>query len=154
MFAARGDAHAGIDDAPGSIAPLLELAARQAAEGQGEAPLPPYFAKGADEPARVAPSRAKLPVITIAKAKHRVDALDGLARWKAKYPEVVARLAPEHVLIDANRGRSSAWYRVRINLKDVPVSERPPAEDPDPDYDWKTEYAGSDTSASPSDDEV
>jgi len=199
MFAARGDAHAGIDDAPGSIASLLELAARQAAEGQRDAPLPPYFSKGADEPLRVAPSRRrervhesvdehvhegvdehvhegvdehahegvdehvheraeanepapatlpprqrahreKLPVITIAKAKHKVEALEGLARWKAKYPEVVARLAPEHVLIDANRGRSSAWYRVRINLREIPVAERPPIEEPDPNYDWKTEY--------------
>jgi hypothetical protein len=46
------------------------------------------------------------------------------------------------VLIDTNRGKSSAWYRVRINLKNVPEAERPPPEAPDPDYDWKAEYAG------------
>ncbi|HEY0985427.1 MAG TPA: hypothetical protein VGD80_00195, partial [Kofleriaceae bacterium] len=100
---------------------------------------------------RVAPSRAKaaarpprekLPVITIAQAKRKVDALAGLERWKARYPEVVAKLAPEHVLVDANRGKSSAWYRVRINLKNVPPHERPPPEDPDPSYDPRTEYAG------------
>jgi len=91
-------------------------------------------------PPRQRAHREKLPVITIAKAKHKVEALEGLARWKAKYPEVVARLAPEHVLIDANRGRSSAWYRVRINLREIPVAERPPIEEPDPNYDWKTEY--------------
>jgi bifunctional non-homologous end joining protein LigD len=80
-------------------------------------------------------------VITIAQAKLKVDALAGLERWKAKYPAAFAQLAPEHVLVDANRGKSSAWYRVRINLKNVPEAERPPIEDPDPNYDWKTEYA-------------
>jgi len=151
LFAARGDAHAGIDRAAGSIEPLLALAARQADEGQADAPWPPHFAKEAAEASRVAPSRAKggggpardkLPVITIAKAKRKAEALAGLERWKARYPEVVARLAPEHVLVDTNRGRSSAWYRVRINLKNVPPAERPPHADPDPNYDWKTEYAG------------
>jgi bifunctional non-homologous end joining protein LigD len=151
LFAARGDAHAGIDAAPGSIEALLELAKRHEAEGQVDAPWPPHYTKKAGEAARVAPSRAKaaarpprekLPVITIAQAKLKVDALAGLERWKARYPAVVAKLAPEHVLIDANRGKSSAWYRVRINLKNVPEAERPPIEDPDPNYDWKTEYAG------------
>jgi bifunctional non-homologous end joining protein LigD len=159
LFAARGDAHAGIDRAAGSIEPLLALAARQADEGQADAPWPPHFAKEAGEAPRVAPSRAKavakparekLPVITIAKAKHKDEALAGLERWKARYPEVAARLAPEHVLVDTNRGRSSAWYRVRINLKNVPPAERPPHADPDPDYDWKTEYAG--RQANPADD--
>jgi bifunctional non-homologous end joining protein LigD len=155
MFAVRGDAHAGIDAAPGSIAPLLALAARQEAEGQADAPWPPHFAKAEGEAPRVQPSRSrtataaavkppreKLPVITIAKAKHKPDALAGLERWKARHPAVFARLAPEHVLIDTNRGKSSAWYRVRINLKNVPEAERPPPEAPDPDYDFKTEYAG------------
>jgi hypothetical protein len=177
MFAARGDAHAAIDDAPGSIDSLLALFARQAADGQADAPLPPYAPKEVGEPPRVAASRARspartaavmnrspglvnrsprerLPVITIAQAKRKVDALAGLERWKVKYPRVVAQLAPEHILIDANRGKSSAWYRVRINLKNVPVPERPPTEDPDPDYDWKTEWSGgnSDDALSPEDD--
>ena len=39
--------------------PLLELAARDEAEGLGDAPWPPHFAKGESEPARVAPSKAK-----------------------------------------------------------------------------------------------
>jgi DNA ligase D-like protein (predicted polymerase) len=33
------------------------------------------------------------------------------------------------------------FREVRINLKTVPEAERPPPEDPDPNYDWKTEYA-------------
>jgi bifunctional non-homologous end joining protein LigD len=151
LLAARGDAHAGIDDAPGSIESLLALAARQNAEGQVDAPWPPHHEKAAGEAPRVQPSRAraaarppreKLPVITIAQAKHKADALAGLERWKARYPGVVAHLAPEHVLIDTNRGRATAWYRVRINLRNVPEAERPPPEPPDPDYDWKTEYGG------------
>jgi bifunctional non-homologous end joining protein LigD len=80
-------------------------------------------------------------VITIAQAKQKVDALAGLERWKAKYPHIVERLAPEDILIDTNRGKATAWYRVRINLKSVPEAERPPVEPPDPDYDPKTEYA-------------
>jgi DNA ligase D-like protein (predicted polymerase) len=161
MFAVRGDAHADIDRAPGSIEPLLALADRQASAGEVDAPWPPHHVKTAGEAPRVAPSRArpagearprakpvagppreKLPVITIARAKLKVDALAGLERWKARYPDLVAKLAPEHVLVDTNRGKSSAWYRVRINLKDIPPAERPPPEPPDPDYDWKTEYAG------------
>jgi DNA ligase D-like protein (predicted polymerase) len=161
-FAARGDAHAGIDAAVGSIESLLELAARQAAEGEVDAPWPPHYEKAAGEAPRVAPSRArggaakaakparhKLPVITIAQAKHKVDALAGLERWKARYPGVAAQLAPEHVLVDTNRGRATAWYRIRINLKNVPEPERPPPEPPDPDYDWKTEYAGWDGGPGP-----
>jgi len=53
---------------------------------------------------------------------------------------VAALLAPKDVLVDTNRGRSSAWYRVRINLDSVPEAERPPAETPDPNYDWRSEY--------------
>ena len=54
-----GDPAAGIDEAPGSLEALLELSARQRAEGQGDAPWPPHFAKGEDEPARVQPSRRR-----------------------------------------------------------------------------------------------
>jgi hypothetical protein len=40
------------------------------------------------------------------------------------------------------RGRSSLWYRVRVNLRHVPEADRPPAEKPDPDYDLTQEWAG------------
>jgi len=122
-FAARGDAHAEIDAHPGSIEALLELAARQEAEGHPDA-------------------KPKLPVITIAQAKNKADALAGLERWKARHPQVAAQLAPEDILVDTNRGRATAWYRVRINLKNVPPEQHPPQEPPDPDYDPKTEYLG------------
>jgi bifunctional non-homologous end joining protein LigD len=58
-FASIGDPHADIDGAAGSLERLLELAARDDAEGLGDAPWPPHFAKGEGEGTRVAPSRAK-----------------------------------------------------------------------------------------------
>jgi DNA ligase D-like protein (predicted polymerase) len=147
-FAERGDAHAAIDASPGRLDALLELAARHEAEGQPDAPWPPHYTKQTGEAPRVAPSRArgarqpKFPVITIANAKHKADALAGLERWKARHPEVAALLAPEDVLVDTNRGRATAWYRVRVNLKNVPPDQHPADEPPDPDYDPKLEYEG------------
>jgi DNA ligase D-like protein (predicted polymerase) len=151
LVAARGDAHAAIDDNPGSLDRLLELAARHDSEGLPDAPWPPHYAKQDGEAPRVAPSRAagqarartpKLPVITIAQAKLKPDALAGLERWKARHADIAALLAPEDVIVDTNRGRVTAWYRVRINLKNVPAAQHPPAEPPDPDYDPRSEYTG------------
>ncbi|HEY6051318.1 MAG TPA: non-homologous end-joining DNA ligase [Thermoanaerobaculia bacterium] len=58
-FAKRGDPGSGIDDATGSLERLLELSARQKAEGQGDAPWPPHYAKQEGEPPRVSPSRRR-----------------------------------------------------------------------------------------------
>ena len=58
-FAAVGDLHAGMDENRGSLELLLDLAAHDEAAGLEDAPWPPHFAKGEDEPARVSPSRAK-----------------------------------------------------------------------------------------------
>jgi bifunctional non-homologous end joining protein LigD len=58
-LAAGGDPAARIDEHPGSIDGLLELATRDEAEGLGDAPWPPHFAKQRGEPSRVQPSRAK-----------------------------------------------------------------------------------------------
>jgi bifunctional non-homologous end joining protein LigD len=124
LLAARGDPHEGIDAAVCRIDSLLELAAR-------------------DEPEQKAKAKAKakpIPVITVAQAKEKADALAGLERWKARHAALVPRLAPEHVIVDTNRGRASAWYRVRINLSNVPEAERPPPAPPDPDYDVKSEW--------------
>jgi len=59
LFEQRGDAHAAIDDIAYPLAPLLELVARQEAEGQGEAPYPPQFPKATGEPPRVQPSKRR-----------------------------------------------------------------------------------------------
>jgi hypothetical protein len=58
-FAERGDPHADMDAAPGSLEKLLELAARDEAAGLGDAPWPPHFRKMEGEAPRVAPSRAR-----------------------------------------------------------------------------------------------
>ncbi|HEY4355448.1 MAG TPA: non-homologous end-joining DNA ligase [Acidobacteriaceae bacterium] len=58
-FEKIGDPHAQMDSAIGTLDALLELAARDEAEGLGDAPWPPHFAKQAGEPKRVQPSKAK-----------------------------------------------------------------------------------------------
>ena len=142
-FAARGDASADIDASAGSLETLLGLSAAQAAAGLGDAPWPPHYRKRGDEPPRVAPSRRRrddhaAPLITVAKAAHKSEALAGLERWKARHPAAAARLQIDDVLVDSMRGRSSTWTRVRVNLRHVPEAERPAEEPPDPDYDpWR-----------------
>jgi DNA ligase D-like protein (predicted polymerase) len=54
-----GDLEAGIDDEAHSLQGLLDLAARDDAEGLGDAPWPPSFPKAEGEPRRVQPSRKK-----------------------------------------------------------------------------------------------
>jgi DNA ligase D-like protein (predicted polymerase) len=58
-FAKEGDPHAAMDEHAGVLDPLLEMAARDEAEGMGDAPWPPHFRKTEGEAKRVAPSRAK-----------------------------------------------------------------------------------------------
>ena len=60
-FAKLGDPADGIDDATGSLERLLELSARQKAEGQEDAPWPPHYGKMEGEPPRVQPSRRRKP---------------------------------------------------------------------------------------------
>jgi bifunctional non-homologous end joining protein LigD len=185
LFAERGDAGAGIDDAVGSLDALLELSARDEAQGLGDAPWPPNYRKQPGEPPRVQPSRQRrattdydgpdaearreqqraamerrfqaaqatreaaggsrptptgrrrtsIPVIEIARAASKDEALAGLERWKARWPEAAGALEPADVLVDGMRGRSSLWYRVRVNLIHVPEADRPPQEALDPDFD-------------------
>lgn len=157
-FAEHGDASAGIDAATGSLDKLLELSAAQEAAGLGDAPWPPHYKKQGDEPPRVAPSRRKAasakengsgrrrstqPLVTVAKAEHKEDALAGLERWKARHHEAAALLQVDDILVDSMRGRSSTWTRVRINLRHVPEGKRPAEEPPDPDYDpWRGSGSG------------
>ncbi|HEY8988290.1 MAG TPA: hypothetical protein VIM39_04660 [Candidatus Limnocylindrales bacterium] len=195
IYAARGDAGAGIDEAVGSLEALLELSSRHEAEGLGDAPWPPNYAKQAGEPPRVQPSKARrpkteyepgrgteggpppevaaeraaavaagdpnaglptewegggtrptptgrrktsIPVIEISRAATKAEALEGFERWKARHPNAAAALEPADVLVDGMRGRSSLWYRVRVNLSHVPEADRPSQEKLDPDYDpWE-----------------
>jgi DNA ligase D len=59
LLARRGDPWSDIAGEPQSLQPLLDLAQCDKAAGLRDAPWPPEYPKGADEPTRVAPSRAK-----------------------------------------------------------------------------------------------
>src|SRR5206468_5114227 len=113
----------------------------------GDAPWPPHYTKQRGEPPRVAPSRrasanaktkgsgrrqSTQPLITVAKAEHKEDALAGLERWKARHPEAAARLQVDDVLVDSMRGRSSTWTRIRINLRQSPKASALPRNRPIP----------------------
>jgi len=157
-FAELGDPHAEIDSAPGSLDRLLEQAARDEAEGLGDAPWPPHFRKAEGESPRVSPSRAKstaarsaadkpakkprtkMPLITISNSPDKQAALSGLERWKTRHAEAATHLAIDDILVDSMRGRSSTWTRIRVNLRHVPEPLRPPQETPDPDDDPTREY--------------
>jgi DNA ligase D-like protein (predicted polymerase) len=159
-FKEIGDPYAGIDETPGSLERLLELAAKDEAEGLGDAPWPPHFRKMEGEAPRVAPSRArssgakpaakkaprtKMPLVVVAHSPDKIAALAGLERWKSKHPEVAGLLAVDDVLVDSMRGTSSTWTRIRVNLRHVPEELRPPQETPDPDDDptreWRSKRA-------------
>jgi DNA ligase D-like protein (predicted polymerase) len=163
-FTKVGDRHADIDkQQPCSLETLLELSARHEKEGMGDAPWPPQYKKAPGEPRRVQPSRArsttttkdtrdtnatkapkrrvpKFPMLEISRAKKKDDALAGLERWKQKHAAAAAHLEPADVLVDAMRGRSSTWTRVRVNLQHVPAKLRPKQEPPDPDYNVESEW--------------
>jgi bifunctional non-homologous end joining protein LigD len=79
-------------------------------------------------------------LIVVSQAKAKQDALAGLERWKKRHAAAAKHLAEDDVLVDGMRGRSSLWYRVRVNLRHVPEEGRPAAEPPDPDYDPWSEY--------------
>ncbi|HEX6349473.1 MAG TPA: non-homologous end-joining DNA ligase [Candidatus Dormibacteraeota bacterium] len=145
-FVAIGDLAAGMDAAAGSLDGLLELAARHEAEGLPDAPWPPNYPRQPGEAPRVQPSRARaasptgrrrttVPLVVIARARTEKEARAGLARWQERHPEVVPHLEPADILVDAMRGRSSAWYRIRVNLTHVPADLRPAQEPLEVDYD-------------------
>jgi DNA ligase D-like protein (predicted polymerase) len=157
-FAAIGDPGAGIDGAVGSLESLLELSAQHEKDGLGDAPWPPHYAKAAEEPPRVMPSRARKtdgesppagaagssrtgrrvstkPLVEIARAATKDEALAGFERWKERHPAVAAHLEPADVLVDGMRGRFTLWYRIRVNLEHVPEADRPPQEPLEVDYD-------------------
>ncbi len=135
-FSKLGDLHAQIDQHPCSLDRLLDLSAEQERDGLGDAPWPPHYRKQPGEPARVQPSKRRVPkrpLIEIARAQHKADALAGLERWKARHPDAAAHLQAADVLEDRMRGRFHTWTRIRLNLEHVPVDLRPAQEPLDPD---------------------
>jgi hypothetical protein len=162
-FARRGDPWQGMDESAGSLEPLLALAARDEAAGLPDAPWPPHYDKQAGEAPRVQPSKRRasapaagtpsgpggrggarggtgrrqstMPLIEVARAASRDEAMAGLDRWKERHADVWPHLAPADVLVDSMRGRSSTWTRIRLNLRNVPEAQRPPQEALEVDYD-------------------
>jgi len=148
-FAKLGDPWSGIDEAVGSLDALLEQASRDEAAGLPDAPWPPHYEKQEGEDARVQPSKRRAPsptgrrqstkpLIEVARAKTKAEAMEGLDRWKARHPDVWPLLEPADVLVDSMRGRSSTWTRIRLNLEHVPEPRRPAQEPLEVDYDpWE-----------------
>ena len=167
-FAKLGDPWRGMDEAAGSLEPLLSLAEQDEAAGMPDAPWPPHYDKQAGEAPRVQPSkrrtaaraaapaaraaeepaakpasqiqptgrrRSTMPLIEVARAASKDEALAGLDRWKERHATVWPYLEPADVLVDSMRGRSSTWTRIRLNLRHVPEAERPPQEELDVNYD-------------------
>jgi bifunctional non-homologous end joining protein LigD len=159
-FARIGDPWAEMDAAAGSLDGLLELAARDEAAGLPDAPWPPHYDKQTGEAPRVQPSKRRssgsgagagsggsgaksptgrrqstMPLIEVARAETKNEAMAGLESWKARHADVWPLLEAADVLVDAMRGRSSAWYRIRLNLRHVPEDRRPPQEPLEVDYD-------------------
>lgn len=114
-YADEGDAHAGIDEAVGSLEGLLRLA-----EELGPAEKPPRGS--GDGSGRRA---STMPLIEIARTRTKPEAEAALEQWRSEHGDLVPLLHPADVLIDGMRGSSSLWYRVRINLQHVPESDRP-----------------------------
>jgi len=196
LYASRGDAHDGIDDAVGSLDELLELSGRQEAAGLGDAPWPPNYRKQEAEPPRVQPSRQRrpaeayntaeaeaarekaraamerrfariaeersvaggsrptptgrrrstIPVVEIARAAKKDEALAGLERWKERHAAATAHLRPDDILVDAMRGRYTTWTRIRVRLSSVPEELRPAQEPLEVDYDPWAEFEWPDRS--------
>jgi DNA ligase D-like protein (predicted polymerase) len=152
LFVAHGDRAAGIDAAAGSLEALLELSARHEVEGLGDAPWPPHYRKQEGEPPRVQPSKRKSdgtgrrrssrPLVEIARSASKEAALAGLERWRSRHPDAAAHLEPADVLVDAMRGRSTTWTRIRLNLEHVPEAMRPTQEPLDPDDEPWARWAG------------
>jgi bifunctional non-homologous end joining protein LigD len=150
-LAARDEA-AGLPDAPWpphyekqtGEAPRVQPSKRRGDAAAQTAVAPPPTAATPPAAAPPAPGkssgptgrrRSTMPLIEIARAETKDEAMAGLERWKARHPSVWPLLEPRDVLVDGMRGRSSVWYRIRLNLQHVPEDQRPPQEPLEVDYD-------------------
>ena len=75
------------------------------------------------------------PLVEIARAATKEEALAGFERWRGRHAAIVGYLQPADILVDGMRGRFTLWYRIRVNLEHVPEAERPPQEPLDAEYD-------------------
>ena len=64
----------------------------RAAAGGADGPVP-------SRPTPTGRRKSSIPVIEIARAAHKDEALAGLDRWKTRHPEAAAALEPADVLV-------------------------------------------------------
>lgn len=147
---------AGLGDAPwpphyekqAGEPPRVQPSKRRASGGKGSATAgdsgrgtvpPPAPGKSVGPTGR---RRSTMPLIEIARAASKAEAMAGLDRWKERHPQVWPYLEPADVLVDSMRGASSTWTRIRLNLQHVPEDQRPPQEALEVDYDPWEGYRG------------
>jgi bifunctional non-homologous end joining protein LigD len=124
--------------APASAAAAAPAAASSAAVSSAAGPSAPAAPAPGKTSGPTGRRRSTKPLIEIARAATKDEAMAGLERWKARHAAVWSRLEPADVLVDGMRGRSSVWYRIRLNLQHVPEAERPAQEALEVDYDpWQ-----------------
>jgi bifunctional non-homologous end joining protein LigD len=135
--------------APGEPPRVMPSRARKSGEGAGETGVAATRARRAPSAggasagaasAGAAPKptgrRASIkPLIEIARAATRDEAMAAYERWKSRHSAVAAQLQPADLLVDSMRGRFTLWYRIRVNLEHVPKPDRPAQEPLDADYD-------------------
>jgi bifunctional non-homologous end joining protein LigD len=121
---------AGQDQAPPQPAGLPSSAQPSSAQPSSALPSAPGKSSGAG-----GRRKSAMPLIEIARAATKAEAMQGLERWQARHPDAAACLEPADVLVDSMRGRFSTWTRIRLNLRNVPVAQRPVQEPLEVDYD-------------------
>ncbi|HKO18674.1 MAG TPA: DNA polymerase domain-containing protein, partial [Acidobacteriaceae bacterium] len=115
-FARIGDPHASMDQYAGSLEGLLELAARDEAQGIGDAPWPPHFTKQTGEGKRVQPSKAK-PAKVPARATEKAFAEqlgEGFGAKRFRKRAVAANTAPVTNLAKTSRKRIPKYPLVTV----------------------------------------
>ncbi|OBI53831.1 DNA polymerase domain-containing protein [Mycobacterium sp. E796] len=132
-FAELGDPWEGMDDAVGELDRLLMLA-----EELGPPERAPRGSGSRTESGRV----SSKPLIEIARTRTKDEAMAALDTWRDRHPEAAELLQPADVLVDGMRGPSSIWYRIRINLQNVPAERRPAQEELIADYSPWVGYQG------------
>jgi bifunctional non-homologous end joining protein LigD len=118
-----------------SASPVGRSGAREADGSEGAARTEPQADRNDGAPSPTGRRKSTKPLIEIARARTKDEALEGLERWKARHQDVWPLLEAADVLIDSMRGRSSTWTRIRLNLEHVPADQRPPQESLEVDYD-------------------
>ena len=144
---AAADEAAGLPDAPWPphfekqageqprVQPSKQRGRPTSADGPAPDVPPPAPGKTAGPTGR---RRSAMPLIEIARAASKAEAMAGLERWKERHPDAAALLEPADILVDSMRGRSSTWTRIRLNLRHIPAADRPAQEPLEVDYDpWR-----------------